>query len=127
MKEVHVRETFDEENAAKMQFYTRNSVQRALGVTQIPVTPVRLQVRFQLEEPPIRLLCFTSSTTPRPHYYLPQLAEVIECHADAESLTTTFSVDISENGYCSHTTLHPGPDEISTAPVNIPAMRLRST
>ena len=121
LKEIQVREKIDKEKAAKKQFHTRKSAQRAV------VTPVRPRIRFQLEETPTRLLRSTTSTIPRPNYYLPPLAEVIEDDSDAESFTTAFSDDFSEDGYRPHhTTSHPEPNAISSAPVTLLTMRLRS-
>jgi len=121
LKEIQVREKINKEKAAKKQFHTRKSAQRA-----VVVTPVKPRVRFQLEETPTRLLRSTTSTIPRPNYYLPPLAEVIEDDSDAESFTTTFSADFSEDGYHPHTTSHPGPNVISSTPVTLLTMRLRS-
>jgi hypothetical protein len=128
LKEIRVRETMDKEKAAKKQFHTWKSAQRAV-VTDIPVTPVRPRVQFQLEETPTRLLRSTTSTIPRPNYYLPPLGEVIEDDSDAESFTTAFSADSTEDGYRPRTTSHPGPNEISSvlvAPVTPLTMRLHS-
>jgi len=122
LKEIQVREKIDKEKAAKKQFHSRKSAPRA-----VVVTPVRPRIRFQLEETPTRLLHSTTSTIPRPNYYLPPLAEVIEDDSHAESFTTAFSADISEDGYSPHhTTSHPEPNAISSAPVTLLTMRLRS-
>ena len=122
LKEIQVWEEIDKEKAATKQFHTRKSARRAAVVT-----PVRPQIRFQLEETPTRLICSTTSTIPRPNYYLPLLAEVIEDDSDAESFTTAFSADCSEDGYRPHhTTSHPEPNVISSAPVTLHPMSLRS-
>jgi len=121
LKEIQVQEKIDKENAAKKQFHTRKSAQRA-----VVVTPVRPRIWFQLEETPTMLLRSTTSTIPHPNYYVPPLAEVNEDDSDAESFTTAFSVDLSEDGYRpDHTTSHPEPNAISSAPVTLLTMRLR--
>jgi hypothetical protein len=121
LKEIQVWEKIDKENAAKKQFHPRKSSQRA-----VVVTPVRPPVRFPLDETPtVRLLRSTTSTMPCPNYYVPPLAEVIDDDSDAESYTTDFSADFSEDGYLHHTTSHPGPN-VTTTPVTLLTKRLRS-
>ncbi|KAF8241456.1 hypothetical protein K440DRAFT_642605 [Wilcoxina mikolae CBS 423.85] len=122
-----VREEKDKEKAAKKESRTRKSAQKAVVITPIPVSSIRPRVRFQLEETPGRLLRSATSIIPRPNYYLPPLAEVIEDDSDAESFTTALSADSSEDGYCPHTTTSPpGPEKTSSTPVALLTMRLRS-
>ncbi|KAF8544104.1 hypothetical protein BDD12DRAFT_801461 [Trichophaea hybrida] len=85
LKEIHIREEKNKEKAAKKGSRTRKSAQKAAVITQIPVTPVRPRVQFQMEETPTRLLRSATSAIPYPNYYLPLIAEVIEDDSDAES------------------------------------------
>jgi hypothetical protein len=120
LKQIHGQEQINKETAAKKQFHTRKSAQGA-----VVVTTVRPPVRFQLDELPARLLRSTTSTIPRPNYYLSLLAEVIEDDSDAGSFTTAFSSDFSDDGYCPHTTSHLGPN-VTSAPVTLLTMTLHS-